>query len=93
MENLFTIQATVKEVGDLVQIRRTTKPDMYKRVLTLELSDGNLLYPEIRNASLKILEREGIEEGTKVESIIMFQGSEKDGKKYNNVIINQIKKI
>ena len=87
------IKAQVKEIGDLVQIRRTSKPDMYKIVLTLETSDGQVLFPEIRNNNLKILEREGINEGDIVEATILFQGSVKGENKYNNILINTIKKV
>lgn len=93
MENKIILVAQVKEIGELVQIRRTTKPDMYKKVLTLETSDGQILFPEIRNNTLKVLDREGIIEGTIVEVQLSFQGSEKGGNKYNNILIQNIKKV
>lgn len=93
MENKQVLTAEIKEIDDLVQIRRTSKPDMYKRILTLSTSDGQILYPEIRNNALKVLEREGIEVGSIVEIQYTFQGSEKQGKKYNNILIHNIKKV
>lgn len=93
MEQKLVLTAEVKQIDELIQIRRTTKPDMYKRVLTLETSDGQILFPEIRNNTLKVLDREGIIEGTIVEVQISFQGSEKGGNKYNNILIQNIKKI
>lgn len=92
MEHKQVLTAEIKEIDDLVQIRRTSKPDMYKRTLTLATSDGQILYPEIRNNALKVLEREGIEVGSIVEIQYTFQGSEKQGKKYNNILIHNIKK-
>lgn len=89
----FSLTAKVTEIGDLIQIRRTTKPDMFKKVITLETEDNQILYPEIRNTGLKILEREGITIGDTVDIEYTFQGAEKDGKKYNNILIQSIKRI
>lgn len=94
MEGSIKIRAQVKEVGELEQIRRTTKPDMYKRLISLSTADGQLLYAEIRNSGLKTLDRSGIVEGTIVDVEISFQGSEKaDGKKYNNILIRNITRV
>ena len=93
MENKNTLRGTITEIGDLTQIRRTSKPDIFKKVITIETSDGQVLYPEIRNAGIKIIDREGIAEGSNVEIQYTFQGSEKEGKKYNNILINSIKRI
>ncbi len=89
----FALTAKITEIGELIQIRRTTKPDMYKRVLTLETEDSQILYPEIRNTGLKILEREGIVIGDTVDIEYTFQGAEKNEKKYNNILIQSIKRI
>ena len=93
MENKFKLTATVDEIGELVQIRRTHKPDLFKVVLTLRTDDMQILYPEIRNTGLKILEREGIVVGSKVEVEFTFQGTEKNEKKYNNILIQSIRRI
>lgn len=94
MENTkFILTAQVTEIGELDQIRRTTKPDLYKRILRLETSDAQVLYAEIRNAALKVLDREGIIEGTIVEVSISFQGSMKGDKRYNNILITSIKRV
>lgn len=93
MEGKFRLVATVEEIGDMFQIRRVGKPDMYKRVLSLKTEDGQVLYPEIRNTGLKIIEREGIEVGSKVEISFSFNGAEKDGKRYNNILIQSIKLV
>jgi hypothetical protein len=89
----FALTAKITEIGELIQIRRTVKPDMYKRVLTLETEDSQILYPEIRNTGLKILEREGIVIGDTVDIEYTFQGAEKNEKKYNNILIQSIKRI
>lgn len=89
----FKLKAKVQLISDLVHIERKTKPDLYKRVITLETSDGQILFPEIRNNRLKLLERENITVGSNVEVEYSFQGSEKNGKIYNNIYINSILKL
>lgn len=89
----FVLVAIVQEISDVIQIRRTLKPDLFKRVLTLMTEDEQILYPEVRNSGLKIMEREGIEISSKVEIEYTFQGTEKDNKKYNNILIQSIKRI
>ena len=91
MNYSFILQGTVTEIGDMVQIRRTTKPDIYKKILAVETMDNQKVYMEIRNTGIKELEREGVEEGSLVEIEYLFEGSEKDGKKYNNVVIKNIR--
>ena len=93
MDNKNILTGKVTEIGQLEQIRRTSKPDIFKQILTIETSDGQKLFPEIRNNGIKILDREGIIEGVYVEIQYLFQGSEKSGKKYNNILINSIKRI
>ena len=80
-------------VGELVHIKREGIPDLYKRVLTMETPDGQILYPELRNGKLKMIEAEGIKQGSTVEIQYLFQGSEKNGKRYNNIYIYTIKTI
>lgn len=87
------IIGNVTEIGDLEQIRRTTKPDIFKRLITIETPDGQKLFGELSNNNIKLLEREGIEEGKTVEVDFLFRGTEKEGKKYNNIFINNIKVI
>ena len=91
MENKFLLKGTVTEIGNMVQIRRTTKPDIYKKVLTLVTEDDQKVFMEVRNTGIKELEREGVIEFSKVVVEFMFEGSEKEDKKYNNVIIKSIK--
>lgn len=92
MAKNFTVKAEVKDIGPLVQIRRTMKPDLFKRVLTLDI-EGSLMFPEVRNNNIKTIEREGIEIGSFVEIEFSFQGTVKDDKRYNNILIESIKLI
>ena len=92
MANKFVTKAEVKDIGPLIQIKRSLKPDLFKRVLTLDV-EGGIFFPEIRNNNIKVIEREGIEAGSFVEVEFSFQGTVKDGKRYNNILIESIKVI
>ncbi len=89
----FKLKGVVTEIGELVNIQRTNIPDLYKRVLVVETIDGQKLYPELRNAKLKLLDREQINESSTVEIEYSFEGSEKNGKRYNNIYLNSIKRV
>ncbi len=92
-KSYFKLKGTVHVVGDLVHIKRDGIPDLYKRVLTVETPDGQILYPELRNGKLKMIESENIAQGSTVEIQFLFQGSEKNEKRYNNIYIYSIKSI
>lgn len=65
---------------------RTNKSTFVKRVLTLETRDGQVLYCELRRMNLL----DGMPVGTIIDVDISFSGSEKNGKKYNNIFINKM---
>ena len=85
------IKGVITEIGELVHIQREGIPDLYKKVLTLETIDEQVLYPEVRNAKLKLLDN--MYENSTVEIEFSFEGSEKNGKRYNNIYINYITKL
>lgn len=92
-KSYFNLKGTVHLVGEPIHIKRDGIPDLHKRVLTVETPDGQILFPELRNGKLKMLETEGIKQGSTVEIQYLFQGSEKNGKRYNNIYIYSIKSI
>lgn len=92
-KDYLKLKGTVRFIGDLVHIEREGIPDLLKRVLTIETPDGQILYPELRNTRLRLLQEEEIKEGSTVELEYLFQGSEKNGKRYNNIYIYSIKNI
>lgn len=85
------IKGVITEIGELVHIQRQGIPDLYKRVLTVETIDEQVLYPEVRNGKLKLLD--DIYENSTVEIEYSFEGSEKNGKRYNNIYVNNMKKL
>lgn len=92
-KSYFNLKGTVHLIGDLVHIEREGIPDLNKRVLTVETPDGQILFPELRNAKLRLLEDNNIKQGSTVEIEYLFQGSEKNNKRYNNIYIFSIKNI
>jgi hypothetical protein len=92
-KNYLNVKGTVHAIGELVHIKREGIPDLFKRVLTVETPDGQVLFPELRNGKLKMIESENITEGSTVDIQYLFQGSEKNGKRYNNIYIFTIKAI
>ena len=93
MKQITYYNGTVLEIDDLLHIERNGIPDLFKRVLVFRTDDGQEFYPELRNQRLKMLEREQITEGSKVVLGITLEGSQKNGKRYNNIYINSIKKV
>ncbi len=84
-------KGVVTEIGELIHIQREGIPDLYKKVLTVETSDGQVFYPEVRNGKMKLLD--DIYENSVVEIEYSFEGSEKNGKRYNNIYVNNIVKL
>lgn len=89
--NFLKIKGIVTFIGELVHIKRKGIPDLYKKVLTVETIDGQRLYPEVRNSKLRMLD--DITENSRVKIEYSFQGSEKNGKRYNNIYVNNIVKL
>lgn len=90
-KDYLKIKGVITEIGDLVHIQRTGIPDLYKRVLTIETIDEQVLYPEVRNGKLKLLD--DLYENSTVEIEFSFEGSEKNDKRYNNIYINNITRL
>lgn len=92
-KDVFYLTGKVNVIGELEQIKRQGIPDIYKRVLTIETDDGQILFPELRNRRLNLLDANSIATGNEVEVQYIFQGSEKNGKMYNNIYVSDIKNI
>lgn len=86
----FTLEGKVTNISDLIHIERKGIPDLYKKMLTITTSDIQILFPEIRNKNLSKLN--GIEVNDIVNITFTFQGSQRDGKNYNNIYIHNIVK-
>jgi hypothetical protein len=82
------LMCQIKEIGPLKKFTRTNKSTFVKRVITLETQDGQILYCELRRMNL--LDEMPI--GTIIDVEISFAGSEKNGKRYNNIFINKMRR-
>jgi DNA helicase TIP49 (TBP-interacting protein) len=92
--NYFKLSGTILEIGEPQQyVRKSPMPSIYKVILVIETVDGQRLFPEIRNIRIKQLENKNIAVGDLVQIEYSFEGSEKGGKRYNNIFINKIDKI
>lgn len=84
---------TVTGMSELLHIKRKGKGDLFKRVLDVVTDDGQVFYAELRNSKLKLFEQQGIETGCRASLEFVFQGSQKQEKKYNNIYITDIKRL
>ena len=89
MDNI--IECTVEEISEVMEYKRTSKPAIKKRLLTLTTEDGQMAFMEIRNLGLFMLDKEGINVGDKVTVNYVFQGNiNKEDNRYNNLLITNI---
>lgn len=64
-----------------------------KAVLKLETEDSQVIFAELKNKDINKLDRQKIIVDSIVEVEVLFIGSEKNGKKYNNICIKNITRI
>jgi hypothetical protein len=84
-------QVQITEIGELQVFSRKNKMDYSKRMLEMETADKQRIFGEVRNSLIPVLRH--VSPGDIVEIDYFFAGSEKDGKKYNNIIVVNISKI
>lgn len=91
MENNYNYTAVVESMSEIQHFERTTKPDIFKRLIKLVFDDNNSIYAEIRDSNISKIAKEGIEIGSQVQVRLEFQSIEKGCKHYNNIVIKDIK--
>lgn len=84
----ISLTCLILEIGEEQKFNRTNKKPFSKRMVSLQTSDGQKLFAEVRKMYLL----DGIHENDIVDVKISFAGSEKNNKKYNNIFINGLKK-
>jgi len=87
-KNNIPLTCQILEIGEEQTFNRTNKKPFTKRMVSLQTSDGQKLFAEVRKMYLL----DGITQGNIVNIEISFAGSEKNGKKYNNIFINKLKR-
>lgn len=86
-----TLRVQLSELGELQVFSRRGRPDFSKRMVDAVTADGQKLYGEVRNSMIPVLNHFKV--GDIVEIDYFFAGSEKDGKKYNNIIIVNLQRV
>ena len=93
MKNTIRVQGFVENISDIIEIDRGKKGKLHKKVISLVTADGQKLFAEIRNKRIRQIDDQLIIVHTEVTMDILFQGSEKNGKRYNNLFIDQINRV
>jgi len=81
----------ITDIQDVILIKRHHKPDFPKQVFTFTSIDNQVCFPEVRGDKTKMLEN--LKDGERVEIKFSLEGSEKNGKKYNNMLAYSIKPV
>lgn len=84
-ENI-TLICKVEHLGEIQRFNRPGKAAFFKRMVDLSTYDGQILYCEVRKMQLL----DSVRPNDIVEVGISFAGSNKSGKKYNNIFINEL---
>jgi hypothetical protein len=66
------------------------RPAKKRAVVTIVTEDEQKAFFEVRDAVILRIEKMGIRPGDQIEIGFVFIGSEKNGRTYNNLFINQI---
>jgi DNA helicase TIP49 (TBP-interacting protein) len=66
------------------------RPTKKRAVVTITTEDGQKAFFEIRDVMISRIDKLGIRPGDQVEIGFVFIGSEKNGRTYNNLFINEI---
>lgn len=85
---LFNIEANIISIGKPETFVRTGMSPLSKQLIGLKTDDGQSLFCELRSNNFSKAKYFRI--GMKVSASYNFGGSEKNGKQYNNIIINEI---
>lgn len=78
------------EMTEPISIILEGKTPKKRSTLTLETDDGQILFIEVRDAMISRCQKINFQRGDVVEVGIVFYGSAKNGKVYNNIFLNAI---
>jgi hypothetical protein len=83
MKKTFKFTGLIQQITGVETILRDNKFPIIKKLFELETVDGQILFIEARNKSMKLLDN--ITEPVIVEVEVVFEGSYKNDKMYNNI--------
>jgi DNA helicase TIP49 (TBP-interacting protein) len=66
------------------------KPTKKRAIVTVTTEDEQKAFFEVRDAMIAKIEKIGLRKGDEITVGFVFIGSEKNGRTYNNLFINQI---
>tara|TARA_R110000868_G_scaffold302011_2_gene562499 strand:- start:483 stop:776 length:294 start_codon:yes stop_codon:yes gene_type:complete len=89
-KNLTFLQGYFEKMSKPETIVVQGRDPKKRAVVTIVTEDEQKAFFEIRDAVIARIEKMGIRPGDQVEIGFVFIGSEKNGRVYNNLFINQI---
>lgn len=89
-KNLTFLQGYFEKMSKPETILVEGKSPKKRAVVTITTEDQQMAFFEIRDAVIARIEKLGLRPGDQVEIGFVFIGSEKNGRIYNNLFINQI---
>jgi len=89
-KQLTFITGHFQEMTPVETIQSEGKPIKKRSVITIVTDDGQTIYLETRDAIIAKISKLGFQEGDLVMVGIVFIGSEKKGRRYNNLFLNDI---
>jgi hypothetical protein len=88
----FSADVTIQHISEVITIKREGIADFTKVVLTVETPDGQVFFPELRYGKISYIKTLDLKVKDKVTIYFLFNGLEKDNRKYNNVSLLGITK-
>jgi len=86
-----SIRAQLSFIGELEIYSRKSKMDYSKIMIDLITHDDQKIFGEVRNSKIPLIQ--AFKKGDIVDVEYIFAGSEKNGKKYNNLIVVNLERI
>lgn len=84
----FKLTGNILFIGEIETYERQGREPLSKRMIALEVGNGQKLFAEIRPSNFEVSQY--LRAGQRVKVSYVFAGSEKNGKQYNNIIITEI---
>lgn len=85
------INGYITYISPEIEVRNVGRPMYLKKMVTVVSNDGQKFFGEIRKNKLTLLETVNI--GRELKIGYLFEGSERDNKKYNNIYIDTLENV
>lgn len=91
-KSLTFLKGTFEEMTKPETFEKDGLPPIQRSTVTVITDDGQKAYFEARKKMINLITKVGYNPGDKVNVGFVFMGTEKNGKIYNNLFVNSIKK-